>query len=187
MITFNQTTMKQLAIYHCPQEYGDPYVLLINLENGQELGKIIIPNEYLDSGLEVVEYYEPTGDTVTRDILITDTEIRNFLETSHPKGVSIANGDEDYYTYGRDKYLRVKCIEDTHTKKSGLVSCKCTYEVCRRKSVLKFDASKDTFRKVLEEQGIDMTGWCIYKRRKTDFMEFLKAILPDNVVNIICI
>ena len=59
------------------------------------------------------------------------------------------------------------------------------YEVCRRKSIRRFDSSKDTFRKEMENQGIDMTGWCVYKRRKTEFMDFLKAIMSDDVINII--
>ena len=39
----------------------------------------------------------------------------------------------------------------------------------------------------MEEQGINMKGWCVYKRRKTDITDFVKAILPNNVINVITI
>lgn len=113
----NSRIMKQLAVYHKPQECGEPYVMLVNLEDGQPVRTIDIPNGYSYSGMEVEHYYEP------------------------------ATG--------------------------------------KRKVGYRFDASKDTFRHIMEEQGINMTGWCVYKRSKTDFMDFLRAIMPNEVINII--
>ena len=168
--------MKTLAIYHAPQECGQPYVLLINLENGQIVRTISIPEGYSFSGFEVEEYYEPTGEIV----------IKKYSGTCLP---SIGSTEWER----RDKKIMLSEIKDVQNWEfplggdeffKGYDATLC-YNVVRRKLSYKFDAKKDTFRKGLEEQGINMKGWCVYKRRKTDFNEFLKAILPSDVVNII--
>lgn len=168
--------MKLLAIYHAPQEYGNPYVMLINLENGQSIRTINIPEGYLDSGFEVEYYYEPTGD------IIREKHSGNYLPEV---------GEIEHYR--RNKYTRLKEIVDVKPWKFDLgegnfmegYDATLIYEVCRKKVAYKFNSSKDTFRKDMEKQDFNMTGWCVYKRRKTSFMKFLKALLPDNVINII--
>lgn len=168
--------MKQLAIYHAPQECGTPYVMFVNLEDGQLVRTIDIPEGYYDSGFEVEYYYEPTGD------IIREKHSGNYL----PK-------IGEFKHYRKNKYINLKEIEDVKPWKFDLgegiymegYDATLIYEVCRKKVAHKFDSSKDTFRKDMEKQGFNMTGWCVYKRRKTEFMEFLKAIMPDNVINII--
>lgn len=93
--------------------------------------------------------------------------------------------------YGIDKYIRLKEIKDIEPWSiKRLKDMKCynatlIYEVCRRKVGYRFNSSEDSFRRGIEEQGINMKGWCVYKRRKTPFFEFLKNILPNDVVNLI--
>lgn len=168
--------MRQLAIYHAPQECGAPYVMLVNLEDGQPVGRINIPEGYWTSGYKAEEYYEPTGDIIRRK------HSGNYL----PETGKVEQ-------YRRDKYIRLKEIVNVKSRKVNIGEGKymevynatLVYEVCRRKLGYRFDSSKDLFRQEMEEQGIDMTGWCVYKRRKTEFMDFLRAILNDSVVNII--
>lgn len=168
--------MKQLAIYHAPQEHGEPYVMFVSLEDGQPMGHLNIPEGYEYSGFEAEGYYESIGDTIRKK------HSGNYL----PKIGEVKQ-------YRKDKYIYLKEIVDVKPWKFDLgegeymegYDATLVYEVCRRKLGYRFDSSKDTFRQEMEEQGIDMTGWCVYKRRKTEFMDFLKAILPKDVVNII--
>lgn len=168
--------MKLLAIYHAPQECGNPYVMFVNLEDGQPVRAIDIPDGYWKSGFEAEPYYEPTGE------IIKKTHSANYLP-------EIGECKE----YRRNKYYKLKEIVNIQPWKFDLgegnymegYDATLVYEICRRKIDYRFDSSKDTFRQAMEEQGIDMTGWCVYKRRKTEFMEFLKAIMPAEVINVI--
>lgn len=156
--------MKLLAIYHAPQECGNPYVMFVNLEDGQPVRTIDIPDGYWNSGFEAEEYYDSTGE------IITEKHSCNYLpEIGEVK------------QYRRNKYIRLKEIVDVKPWKF------LVYEVCRRKVGYRFNSSEDSFKRKLEEQGINMKGWCVYKRRKTPFFEFLKNILPNDVVNLISI
>lgn len=168
--------MKQLAIYHAPQECGEPYVMLIDLETGQPIRTIDIPEGYCYSGFEVEYYYEPTGEVIRKKHLAT--YLPEVGEVEHYRG---------------DKYIYLKEIIDVESWKLDLgegdfmegYNATLVYEISRKKQCYRFDSSKDTFRQAMEKQGIDMTGWCIYKRRKTTILDFLKAVLPKDVVNII--
>lgn len=168
--------MKQLAIYHAPQEYGTPYVMFVNLEDGQIVGHLNIPEGYLTSGFKAEEYYDSTGNIITKKY--SGNYLPKIGEVKHCR---------------RNKYLRLKEIVDVKPWKFDLgegnymegYDANLVYEVCRKKLGFRFDSSKDLFKQEMEEQGINMSGWCVYKRRKTEFMDFLRAILNDNVVNII--
>ncbi|MBO7444319.1 MAG: hypothetical protein J6T69_05830 [Methanobrevibacter sp.] len=168
--------MKQLAIYHAPQEYGEPFVMLINLEDGQPVRTINIPEGFYDAGSEIETYYEPTGEIITKkhsgNYLPVVGERECFRSNNHLCLKEILDIQPWEFDLGEGEYM--KGYDAT-----------LVYEVCRRKLVCRFDSSKDTFRKEMENQGIDMTGWCVYKRRKTEFTDFLKAIMPDDVINII--
>ena len=170
--------MKQLAIYHAPQEHGNPYVMFINLENGKPIRTIDIPEGYWDSGFEAEGYYESIGDTIRKK------HSGNYL----PKIGEIKQCSRDKYAYLVDivdvKPWKIDLGEGEYMEGYNAT---LVYEVCRRKLGYKFDSSKDLFRQAMEEQGIDMTGWCVYKRRKTEFIDFLKAIMPTEVINIIII
>lgn len=140
------------------------------------MGYLNIPEGYYTSGFKAEEYYDSTGD------IILKRHSGNYL----PKIGEVKQ-------YRRNEYIRLKEIEDVKPWKFNLgkgeymegYNANLVYEVCCRKLGYRFDSSKDTFRQAMEKQGIDMTGWCVYKRRKTEFMEFLKVIMPDNVINII--
>ena len=55
--------------------------------------------------------------------------------------------------------------------------CKVYIDACVAKDCYRFSRELDTFRQGMEEQGFDMTGWCLYRRRHTDFREFLKTVV----------
>ena len=55
---------KVLAIFHAPQEFGDPHILLVSLENGQILETIMVPEGIYGpgrttSGYATSEYFHP--------------------------------------------------------------------------------------------------------------------------------
>ena len=57
------------------------------------------------------------------------------------------------------------------------------------KTERRFIAAKDTFKQGMAELGFDMKGWCAYRRRKTFYVDFLKAVTQGfhgyNVINVI--
>lgn len=109
--------MKLIAIFHEPQECGNPYILLVNSFDGQVVKRIDFPRGYYTAGCK--------------------------KEYIHHKG---------------------RCINNN-----------------------RYTASEDTFKQGMEEQGIDMRGWCVFKRERTDIVDFVKAILPKDVINLITV
>lgn len=167
--------MRKLAIYHAPQECGDPFLMFVNLENGQILENETInfdKGSYWDSGCELIECFKHTG--VTRTTKGSSSRIPEV-------------GDSGYY--GRNCWVSTN-VEITAQRE--LLGRLCyeyviTWEKQIRYFERKYTASEDEFKQNLINQGIDMTGWCVYKRRKTDFKDFIRAIVPDDVVNVIFI
>ena len=169
--------MKLLAIYHAPQECGSPYVMLINLENGQPVKTIDIPEGYWDSGCEYAGYIE----------LMDEEKVKSHSGYHLPE-LGETQSFENFKTGEYKRYVLTEITDVVESKRSNF---KCTfydaklhYRRFREKKAFRYSSAEDTFKKEMEEQGINMKGWCVYKRRKTEFMEFLKAILPE-VVNLI--
>lgn len=170
--------MKQLAIYHEPQECGEPFVMLVDLETGKEIKSYTIPAGYYHSGCSTERYYQPTGKTFTR------THSGGYL----PKIGTMEN-------YRRNKCAILSDITDIKPWDFPLDNGESLkgydallhYSEVIEKYTQRFDAKEDSFRKEMEEQGFNMRGWCVYRRRKTSFEDFLRAILSSEVVNIIFI
>ena len=126
--------MKQLAIYHAPQECGEPYVMLIDLETGQPIRTIDIPEGYCYSGFEVEYYYEPTGEVIRKKH--SATYLPEVGEVEHYRG---------------DKYIYLKEIIDVEPWKLDLgegdfmegYNATLVYEISRKKQCYRFDSSKD--------------------------------------------
>lgn len=168
--------MKTLAIYHAPQEWGDPYVLIVNLEDGQVVKTIHMSSGYYDSGM----IYQ------SRQEMLEECADRKFSGVPLPE-----IGTVEYLHSRRGEFL-LESITDiekwTLGNNNELVGYNAILHYRRFRTIheFKFSRTGDTFRQELEDQGIDMTGWCVYRRRKTDFKEFLKSILSDfNVVNVL--
>ena len=58
--------MRTLAIYYGPQEYGNTYVTLVDLETGEPYKSITIPEGYENSGVEFIDNYYPNGKVVAK-------------------------------------------------------------------------------------------------------------------------
>ena len=170
--------MKTIAIYHAPQECGNPYVLLVNLEDGQVIKTINISSssDYWYSGIISQSRYEMLDEYVDEKF----------------SGVPLPEIGTTEYLNRRKREYMLESITDVKKKTFGIndefvfYDAVLHYRRFRTIHEFRFSRSEDTFRQELEDQGIDMTGWCVYKRRKTDFKEFLKSILSDfNVVNVL--
>lgn len=163
--------MKYLAIYCVPQECGEPFVHIVSLKDGQIVKTYDIPEGYYDSGIKVFRENEPFGDVITRK---TDT---NRL----PK---IGDIDE-HRRHQKMVLVDITDVEEEEFADTIWFKANLHYRRVRERLCKRFCASEDTFRKRMEEQGIDMTGWCVYKRRKFNVEDFLKSVIPYDIVNFI--
>lgn len=158
--------MKYLAIYCVPQEYGAPFVHVVSLLDGKIVRTYDLPDGYYDSGATMVEDKILCGKTYT----------------ARKCGNKLPKVGEDY---GRDCVITgVEYRKETDELGTWYHS-KIEYRKYRRLLNERFSAKDDTFRKSLEAQGVDMRGWCVYKRRKTKIEDFLIKVLPYNIVNLI--
>lgn len=171
--------MRTLAIYYSPQEYGNTYVTLVDLETGEPYKSITIPEGYENSGVEFIDNYYPNGKVVAKTTSFCGSEYLNVE----------AHNEEEW---GHSKIATsVKILEEWNSKDDEGNSHKSYYievewQGVIHKEVTKYTASEDTFKQELIEQGINMKGWCVYKRRKTPFFDFLNEILKEyNVINLL--
>ena len=172
--------MNVIAIYHHPQECGEPYVAFVNQENGEILESVTIPENYYDSGVEMVTSSIPVG-TFTEHICQALHE--PTLETVHPKA--------QFGSHPRDHHFRP--VKVTITKYDPDIiptwDADILVEEYIEKIQFKYSSSKDTFKQTLEAQGFDLSSWPYHRRKKTPLLEFLKDICASykdyHLVNLI--
>lgn len=166
--------MKLLAIHHTPQECGRPFILFVDLETGKELPDrtITIDGDYWDSGIEYFDQWKHTG----------ETHKRRIYHCIPPEKGTIA------FTGYPGKWMVISVRERCKPDEAGLLTVDVTYEKVIRDSEKRYlSPDKDEFRVSLASQGLDMTGWNVYKRHKTPYKDFIRSVLPKEVVNIIFI
>lgn len=171
--------MNIIAIYHHPQECGSPYLLLINQKTGMVVDRITIPEGYYFSGCERTE-------TLRKAFSFTETTCCSQKPTVDNYRVKAS------YGVGRRYKYRVTRVDITGEDSTGIHTWDATVHIDAfiPKDQWRYSRDLDTFRQGMEEQGFDMTGWCLYRRMKTDFREFLRTVAstwkPDNhLVNLI--
>lgn len=160
--------MKTIVIYHEPQECGDPYFLLINAETGEAVRCIELPSSsgYTSSGIQYEEIELSTG--VMR---IKHTETTVLPQIGSKESLCKRNTR----LVLRDITDITEDFELMHTYKATL-----HYEKVKIVRGLRFlSKDEDSYRKDMEKLGFDMSNWCVYKRRKTDYREFLRSFFPD--------
>lgn len=168
--------MRLLGIFHYPQECGEPFIQFVNLENGEVVREktITFPDMegYYDSGVKSGwKYYS--------------TNIVKGVETYSSNHLPKLGEIKDISKNNTCISTKIEVLEECTFNNGGkFYTYKITWCKCIRKYEKRFNASDDTFRQELEKQGVNMKGWSVYKRRKTDFNAFLKQIFPD-AINII--
>ena len=89
-------------------------------------------------------------------------------------------GTHRLYTSGLGLRTGIKAVDDIAT---------LHIDACIAKSVTKYSSSEDYFKKQMTESGFNMKGWCLYKRMRTPFLDFLKQVASTykdyHLVNLI--
>ena len=171
--------MNVIAIYHQPQECGEPYVALISQETGEMVETVTIPTGYYNSGTRMVETLNP---------------VYNFIEqieqSPYPTvdNVRISAGfrqNPKHYVFRVTKVDNIQ--EDTDFYPTWKADVHI--EACKKETHWEYDPAKDEFLKQLTEEGLDVSDWGINKRQKTEFKVFLREILSSykdyNIINLI--
>ena len=173
--------MNAIAVYHHPQECGSPYLTFISQETGEVVDTVDIPTGYYDSGMELITRLQP---------------VHSFTETIHRGGPkpTLANCEYIAGKYGYNphhyKYVVTK-VTDIKEDKDIFHTWTATLHVtaCIPKTEWKFSSADDHFRHGMEAAGFNMKGWCVYRRIRTPFLEFLKQVASQykdyHLVNLI--
>lgn len=174
--------MNVIAIYHHPQECGDPYVALVSQDTGQVVETITIPDGYYDSGSERVDTYTP---------------VYTFIEKVHqsPKP-TVENVRLNCSFYPNPKHYsfrvtKVDNIQEDDQPPFTTWKADVHVEACNHEITWNYDKSKDSFLQQLTEAGFDMSHWELPSRQKVYILEFLKDILSSykdyHLLNLITI
>lgn len=175
--------MRTIVIYHAPQECGSPYFMFINAKDGQVMQNVDVPDVsgYYDGGMEAVRVMEPTGRTAERRIETTRLPKvgEEYYDFSECRGFTPRKRRGGACFHRADCHWKVDSISDVsdddryvHTFKGVLHLVE--YRV--RTDFRYLHRSQDSYIAAMTEAGFDMTGWCQYKRRKTDYETFLHAM-----------
>ena len=172
--------MNVIAIYHHPQECGEPYVVFVNQENGEILESVTIPENYYDSGVEMVTSSIPVR---------TFTE--HICHALHEPTLENVRIKAQFSSHPRDHQFRP--VKVTITKYDPDIiptwEADVLVEEYIEKIQFKYSSSKDTFRQTLEAQGFDLSSWPYHRRKQTPLLEFLKDICSSykdyHLVNLI--
>lgn len=156
---------KVIAIYNAPQECGCPFITFINAENGQVIDAVDLEYEdlFYEAGVERVVRYQATGNERVRKFYSTKLpEVGEVVSTMRRKLWVV----DDVNLIKEDDRIMHTFVGQTHEIE--------VIEVVEWKYL---DHNKDEYIQKMTELGFDMTGWCHYKRLKTNHMDFLKAIV----------
>lgn len=165
--------MRLLAIHHEPQECGDPFILFVNMETGevQQDRTVTIKGSYWHSGVEWFYTYTPTGRKETHS---------RWQRTEPALGEKLP--------IKRDEWLSTSVEKHEGNYPDGLVRYDIEYSEMIKRCERRFlTPDKDEFRVNLERHGFNMKGWNAYKRHKTEYRDFIRAIMPDDVINVVFI
>lgn len=161
--------MNVIAIYHHPQECGSPYICFVSQKTGQVVHTVDLPDpwHYTSSGSERITQLQRVS-SYTEHICQSQAPT---LDTVRPTA---------YYRYNPHHYeFRVADISNVKEDASlGLRTwtADIKVDVCIPKTVWRYSSKEDFYRRELESKGFDMTGWCNYRRRRTDYYQFLESI-----------
>ena len=169
-----------IAIYHSPQECGEPFVALVSQKTGEILETLDVPEDYYWSG------------EVREDIC---TPVRQFTEHICQSGkeptVDTVKIPSAYRIHPKDHEFRALKVtitgHDTDIIETWDVDV--LVEEYIADFTFKYHPEKDTFKQTMKKQGINMTKWSLLERQKTDLLKFLREVLSSyknyHLVNLI--
>ena len=171
--------MNVIAVYHEPQECGDNTLTFISLESGQVVDRVAIPEGYYYTGGELTSTYH----TISSYVEQVDQFHYPTLENVRTKAS---------FLRPRNTVARVTKVTNIRRDSNVIPTWRADVhvDICLEKTVMRWSSSLDTFRHQMEQSGFDMTGWCLYHRRRVPFFDFLKQVIPTrnpdfNLINLI--
>lgn len=172
--------MNVIAIYHHPQECGDPYVALVSQDTGEVVETITIPDGYYDSGSERVDTYTP---------VYTFIEQVNQSPKPTVENVRLTCGfypNPKHYTF---RVTKVDNIKEDDQPPFTTWTADVHAEACIHEIHWEYDPAKDEFLQQMVKSGFDMSHWELPSRQKVYILEFLKEILSSykdyHLINLI--
>ena len=172
--------MNAIAVYHQPQECGSPYLTFISQETGEVVETVDIPEGYFYSGCQHIKQLHKVYS-------FTEQIDRGGRRPNKHNTVPSAHYGYNPHHY---EYVVTKVTDIKHDM-NIFPTWRATLHIdaCIAKSVTKYSSSDDYFKKQMTESGFNMKGWCLYKRRKTEFLDFLKQVASTykdyHLVNLI--
>lgn len=172
---------RTLIIRHVPQECGDDTLVFVDLDTCEVYKTIIVPDGYCDSGVTPITTLHRTGEyTLHREC----TKLPKIGDRAQ-RVVRCARRNKIAITDGVVNVVETDMrFEDNITMR--IYDFDEIVGIYREETQYRFSVEYDTFRKKLEEQGVNMTGWCLYKRRKTEFRDFVKDVFKEyNIIQVL--
>lgn len=171
---------RTLIIHHVPQECGDDTLVFVDLDTCEVYKTIIVPDGYWDSGVTPIRTLHRTGEYTSHRECTKLPKIGDRVKRiSSCVGRKVAITDDIINVVETD--VRFK---DNVTMR--IYDFDEIVGIYREETQYRFSREDDTFRKKLEEQGVVMTGWCPYKRRKTEFRDFVKDVFKEyNIIKVL--
>ena len=156
---------KVIAIYNAPQECGCPFITFVNAENGQVIDSVNLEYEdlFYDAGVECVERYVATGNERVREFDSTKLPVVGEVVSTTRRKLWVI---DEVNLIKEDDSIIHTFVGETHE-----------IEVIEKVELKYLDHTQDEYIQKMTKIGFDMKGWCHYKRRKTNYMDFLKAIV----------
>lgn len=156
----------------------------VSTETGKMIEEVYLPEGYTWTGLEW-----RTREVKRMEFPFRERVISRQVPTI--KNLRVSHLPEDVKQQYNEQGWRKYATEITSIRSVGT----CAYEVEAIGVVAKvvderyWSAASDTFKQEMAKLGFDMKGWCLYRRRKTHYKDFLKAITQGfhghNVINVI--
>ena len=158
--------MNAIAVYHHPQECGNPYLAFISQETGEVVETVDVPTGYYNSGDIRTDIYTP---------------VYSFIEqvNQSPKPtVDNVRLSCRFYPNPKKYVFRVTKVDNIQEDNTVFTTWTADVHVdaCRHEIHWEYDKTKDSFLQQLTEAGFDMTDWELPIRQKTPFKKFLSSI-----------
>lgn len=172
--------MNVIAIYHHPQECGDPYLTIISQVNGQIIETIDIPDGYSWSGHKLVDKLTPVEHFTEEYCRLLKPRKGYTVPAAHYKA------NPNHYEYVVTKVTNLR-----HNTDGGFPAWLATLHVdaCKKETISSYSIEDDTFLHRMEENGFDMTHWTLPDRQKIEFKEFLWKLVEGykdyHLINLI--
>ena len=155
-----------IAIYHHPQECGEPYLAFVSQKSGKVIDQVTVPTGYYDSGMIRTDVYTPVYSFIEKVNQTPKPTVDNVRLTCgfypNPKKYTFRVTKVD--NIQEDNKVFTTWTADVHVEA-------CTHDI-----TFKYDPDKDEFLKGMTAAGFDLSSYDINTRMRTPFHKFLTDV-----------